>query len=70
MSGALARVVASMAIHITMILIGDGDHGHGGQKQQHGAGEDGFRLDVRRFEVSDGVYGDEEEEQRYHQQRK
>jgi hypothetical protein len=51
-------------------VIGKGHHGHGGQKQQHGAGEDVFGMNLRFGQIRCGVDGDHEKEQRNHQQRK
>jgi hypothetical protein len=49
-------------------MVGKGHHGHGGQKQQHGPGEDVFRVDVGCLEIGDGIYGNQEKEQGNHQQ--
>ena len=51
-------------------MVGKGHHGHGGQKQQHGAGEDILRLDVGGLQIGDGVNGYQEKEQGDHQQGK
>ncbi|VTR64884.1 hypothetical protein DESC_270031 [Desulfosarcina cetonica] len=44
-------------------VIRQGDHGHGGQKKQHGTGEDILTLDGRGLEIGAGVDGNEKKEQ-------